>query len=341
MTYEDDLFSGSALSPQGETQGLDRSLLEAVAAMFSAPEFLFPLAAAQRQYREHYYGLSSAALLEDIYYDTFWNYLARFRPGTVLERPPRGERGWDYRFQGAPVSHKVGKGPQEMAALWDATRTDLKTWTFGFPVAFLCSGYSPSRLRIWNNTIDISATAVSGQPDQTVPPNRLVMILRWGNGPEAEIVHVTRSGPEGGELRSILPFESAWTVVAQELAGRVPANHLELVVTGQQDRKGLVESFLREPDVEVTAKFRPGLYVFPQEHLVDVPVKTNNRAVLLSRDTVAELMSTAMADGLFAPMPIWFGAYTGHRPPDLYLTQRAEFDSMFSPTRASPHLPYA
>jgi hypothetical protein len=303
--------------------------------MFSVPEFLYPLAAAQRQYREHYYGLSSAALLEDIYYDTFWNYLARFRPGTVLERPPRGERGWDYRFQGAPVSHKVGKGPQEMAALWDATRTDLKTWTFGFPVAFLCSGFSPGRLTIWNSRSEVTAYAISGLTDQAIPPNRLVLVLRWGTGPEAEVLHVVESGPSGAPLRELLPFESTWSVIADAVGRGAAANHLEVVVTGQRTKRGLVRSLTDEPDVEVASVFRPGLYVFPQEHLVDVPVKTNNRAVLLSRDTVAGLMRTAMDDGLFAPMPVWFGAYTGHRPPDLYLTQRAEFDSMFSPTRNS------
>src|SRR4051794_39612055 len=98
-------------------QDLEADLISALEQMFSRGEFLFPFVAAQRQYRTHYYGLQSAALLEDLFFDAFSNYLAQYRPDRRFERPPRGQKGWDYRYQGMEVSHKVGLRPQAIAAL--------------------------------------------------------------------------------------------------------------------------------------------------------------------------------------------------------------------------------
>ena len=86
------------------------------------------------------------------------------------------------------------------------------------------------------------------------------------------------------------------------------------------------------------APLRSGVYVFPPASLVNVPVKTNNRAVLLARKTVARLMTDSIETNLFVPLPNWFAAFGGDRPPDLYLTQRMEFDALFSPTRAEAEL---
>ena len=65
--------------------GVEVELIDAVRAMLRLPQFHFPLVAAQREYRQHYYGLSSAGLLEDLYYDTFWNFLAQYRPDVRLD----------------------------------------------------------------------------------------------------------------------------------------------------------------------------------------------------------------------------------------------------------------
>lgn len=56
------------------------SLLEG---MLSKPEYNFPIVAAQYQYRERYYGLSSAAMLEDLFFDAMSNYISTTSPGTV------------------------------------------------------------------------------------------------------------------------------------------------------------------------------------------------------------------------------------------------------------------
>ena len=86
--------------------------------------------------------------------------------------------------------------------------------------------------------------------------------------------------------------------------------------------------------VRIDAGLRPGVYVSPPASLLDVPVTRNNRAVLLAQSTVARLMTESVEAELFVPLPMWFAAFAGDRPPDLYLTQRTEFDALFSPTRA-------
>lgn len=44
-------------------------MFDGVAAMLGDRSYLFPLAAAQRQFRDAYYGMSAAALLEDLFFD--------------------------------------------------------------------------------------------------------------------------------------------------------------------------------------------------------------------------------------------------------------------------------
>ena len=103
-------------------------VLSAVAGMLARPDFLLPLSAAERQFRDHYYGLNSAALLEDLFFDALGNYLRQTRPETALRRPPPGQKGWDYSFDGLQLSHKVSQSADAVAALWDATKSGVSTW---------------------------------------------------------------------------------------------------------------------------------------------------------------------------------------------------------------------
>ena len=45
----------------------ESEVIHAIQGMLGRPDFLLPLAAAERQFRDHYYGLNSAALLEDLF----------------------------------------------------------------------------------------------------------------------------------------------------------------------------------------------------------------------------------------------------------------------------------
>lgn len=83
--------------------------LHSLKGMFEQPEYHFPIVAAQYQYRERYYGLAGAAMLEDLFFDAFSGYLRKSEPSAALLRPPRGEKGYDYEFNGMKLSHKVSK----------------------------------------------------------------------------------------------------------------------------------------------------------------------------------------------------------------------------------------
>ena len=89
--------------------------------MLARPDFLIPIVAAERQFREHYYGLNSAALLQDLFFDALGNYLRQTEPDAVLLRPPTGQKGWDYTFNGLNVSHKVSQTVGDIAAIWDVS----------------------------------------------------------------------------------------------------------------------------------------------------------------------------------------------------------------------------
>ena len=55
--------------------------------MLGKKEFFIPLSAAQYQFPHHYYGLTSAALLEDLFVDAAINYQKTDRRDVRIERP--------------------------------------------------------------------------------------------------------------------------------------------------------------------------------------------------------------------------------------------------------------
>jgi hypothetical protein len=290
------------------------------------PEFHFPIVAAQRQFRERYYGLLSAAMLEDLYFDALAHFISTHRPDLQLRRPPRGEKGWDYSLNGLNVSHKVSKGgPQEIAVLWDATRTDLTTYNYGSSISLATSTYKPISI-----TIEVDkGPALSGRPisaSSKVKNGDVLLLINWPESTDGEILHRWTISV-GANLCETVSFKSVWSEVARALATGVPANHLELVLVSDKHQQ-----LIGATRVRLSHPCRPGLYLIPQSLLTQVPVVTNNRAVLIDRNLVATFMSSAIEASLFVPMSIWFNAYAGDRPPDLYLAQRSSFDLVFSYT---------
>jgi hypothetical protein len=288
------------------------------------PEFHFPIVAAQRQFRERYYGLLSAAMLEDLYFDALAHFISTHRPDLQLRRPPRGEKGWDYSLNGLNVSHKVSKGgPQEIAVLWDATRTDLTTYNYGSSISLATSSYKPVSIRVEvDKGPPLSGRAISA--GSKTKKDDVLLLVNWPESNISEILHRWNfSG--SADLCETVNFKSVWSEVARVLATGIPANHLELVLVNDKHQQlfGVTKVHLSHP-------CRPGLYLIPQSSLIQVPVVTNNRAVLIERELVAAFMSSSVKAGLFVPMSIWFTAYSGDRPPDLYLAQRSSFDLVFS-----------
>jgi hypothetical protein len=292
--------------------------------MAARQDYHFPIVAAQRQFRERYYGLSSAAMLEDLFLDAVAHYVSTYRPELNLERPPRGEKGWDYSLDGFKVSHKVSKsGAPSIAVLWDATRTDLTHYTYSSPISLTIGGYSPSKIQIKTSSNHI-LKAKPIERDLEVTNGSSLILVRWDAGTNGEILFKWHA-PADGLVQDVFGFRPIWAEVARASVKTIPANFLELLLIDRNSQH------LSSGDiVEMGNPCRPGTYLIPKESLKDVPVTTNNRAVLIDKKLISNLMDQALNSGLFIPMPTWFSAFAGDRPPDLYLAQKRNYDDFFS-----------
>lgn len=292
--------------------------------MSSRQEYHFPIVAAQRQFRERYYGLSSAAMLEDLYLDAVAHYVSTHRPDSRLRRPPRGEKGWDYSFNDLKISHKVSKsGAPDIAVLWDATRTDLTHYTYGSPISLTTGGYSPNSIQLITGDQRVFK-ARPVERGQGVRSNTSLVLLKWAENDVGEVLHRWDT-PSEGSVQEIFDFRSIWAEIAKASTRGIAANHLEVLIVSDCS-----EQVSMNAKVTLKSACRAGTFLIPKESLANVPVKTNNRAVLIDKKLIAALMEQAINQHLFIPMPVWFGAYAGDRPPDLYLAQKRNYDVVFS-----------
>jgi len=323
----------SSMREDGQVTGqsaLDE-FVRSIRSMCSRGEYLYPVVSAQFQYRERYYGLSSAAMLEDLFFDALSNFVRSHVPGAILLRPPRGEKGYDYEYNGQRVSHKVSaKGAQVIAALWDATKTDVTSWTFPNPVSFTTGDYSRKTLKF-----DFGGRSVTLRPVASNPECRdseAALLVQWVAGGQAKIL--AKWGPiASGSIRVSLPFSNVWAACPPNPA--TPANEIEMFLGKHSQLKKLS---VGDSGVLMTDVFRPGTYVIPEASLTNVPVKPNNRALLVAKDLVAGFMRSSEAQGTFVPSGTWFATYSKPEPPDLYLAQRREFDVLFSSVGSSWHV---
>jgi hypothetical protein len=292
--------------------------------MAARPEYHHPIVAAQRQFRERYYGLSSAAMLEDLFVDAFASYLRSHEPALRFARPPRGEKGYDYEFEGERWSHKVSKnGPIDIAALWDATRQDT-TWTFDTPISLSTGGYSAKNLKFQSSDGSPALVATPVRPDNKIEEGTIGGLVHWHPIDGVRFLKTWKL-PVGESIEQSLPFDSLWSQVVRATGEGCNSNEIELLLLKSASLINDNEKYHQTSEV-----FRPGIYLFDQSKLTDIKVTHNNRAILVPKAFVAQLMSDAILESNFVPMTNWFACYAGGLPPDLYLAQRAEFDKRFS-----------
>lgn len=314
---------------------VEHTFAEAIRAMLSRHEFLLPLAAAERQFRQHYYGLNSAALLEDLFFDAVGNYLHQFEPAREFKRPPPGQKGWDYSFEGVNFSHKVSQTVGDIAAIWDATLRDVTTWSFNEPVVYVVNRNSPGTLTLTSDGENLPARAL-GESDVKAPlAGRSVLVVRWPASGGQPVLLAALHDTDQSSVAEALPFNALWSICNTERAAGTPINEIEVLVS--RSRLKPLTQVAIEPGskVDITYAARAGVYVLPREMLVDLEVTRNNRAVLVPKRTVMALMSEANVRGNYVPFPSWYSAYADDRPPDLYIAQRRELDARFS-ARSNP-----
>lgn len=316
----------------GTASAAEQNLLDAISGMVARPDFLIPIVAAERQFRAHYYGLISAALLEDLFFDALGNYLRQTEPEARLVRPPTGQKGWDYSLNGLRVSHKVSQRVDVIAAIWDATIQDVSDWSFEYPIVYSVSGNSPQAqvtVNVEGTTVRCRSLADLRQP--TVG-GRTLLIVEWpAAGRQPRILDVVESGDDQS-VREALSFSRIWRFVAEHVSAARPANEIDVLVTNSRIRGPALRAITSDPplDADISVLYRAGVYLFPRSSLQGLPVTRNNRGVLIPKAVVQQLLVQSQESGLSVPLPLWYTAYARERPPDMYSAQRLEYDARFS-----------
>lgn len=311
-----------------------------VRAMLGLEEYLFPYVWAQRQFRDDNYQMGSQALLEDMFFDTFGDYLQRHDAGSKLDRRT-GKEPWDYKYSGVGFSHKEAVTPI-FTAVWQAgggpgNRTPVyKTWSFSHPVVFV---YSKPVIR---TPVSAELVSASGRP----------VALK---GEAVTLSHQALQSPRlsdavvllGDMAEGRLTVDSVWSRAAWEA---MTVHDMRNLLGGDRLlRSGLwlfkVPADLARRGFDVTSVPTPfvldtgpvpaasGVYVFETASLKDVPLESNNKAHFLGTSLVQELMTDSATNGRFVPMPMWPAVYADLTPPNLYQVQKERYDDLFRARR--------
>jgi hypothetical protein len=277
-----------------------------------------------------------------LFVDASINFRNSHRREIEISRPERaiegeeanskGVKGWDYQFQGEHFSHKVGKGINAIALLWDATvkLPEDKRWSYDSTMVYVLSNYKKASANLISpENPKLQITSILGYRNKPIKHGQAVFIAE----------RLTRTRWKIHELIELQP--------AEDLAGALPLDHIWGKMIGYWSKstankfdvfisnKPVADKYLNVvgTEVEIDYEAHPGIYVFEKERLQNIEVTQNNRAVLLPAGTVGELAKESAETGFFVFMPSWYMAYAENRPADLYLAQKQEFDQMNSASR--------
>lgn len=316
--------------------------------MLAKREYLIPLIAAQYQFPNHYYGLTSAALLEDLFVDAAINFRNQEHPDLQMERPERttdenlttdakGEKGWDYKYEGQNYSHKVGAKIQSIALLWDATYElpEDETYSYPSPMVMVLSNYkNKNAALILENEKKIQITPISNYRNKEVSSGQFIVIAKRLTGNSWKLLETIEIVSDIKKVTEALSIESVWKKMTKYWSGDNAANNIEIFVTKKSKHSELLKSVCnKQIEVEIDFLALPGVYLFPKELLQKVKVVKNNRAILLPTSKVLEFVNSAFALNNFTYLPNWYSCYATSRSVDLYQVQRAEYDRLNSAAR--------
>ena len=304
---------------EGTNLQAEEDFLLHVKKMLMNKDFHFPYAKAIADCRKNLEGMTAATMQEQILIDAlddyFTNHLGLSKD--TLKESPKRSAGSDFKYEDCEFEHKVGRsGATEIAALWDISERALQeTWTFENPIIFSSGGYGTERKKISSTSGGdaFKVIAFGPDPDVFLGAGNDVLLVQWGEGREVEV----KKHYENSEKISIVEFCKLRDVYRDvvTLTAEIPSNHLEFFEVSTKTKIDFHSGFKFCLETEE----RAGVYVFPQENLVDLPLlnalttdKPNNKAQLVSRDKVRELMMRSEDRGLFVPLPIWWGAVSGN-----------------------------
>ncbi|MFM8387254.1 MAG: hypothetical protein ACKOCB_10635 [Planctomycetia bacterium] len=306
---------------QGATPS-ELSFLRTVGSMWSRPEYLLPLVAAERQYRDHFYRLNAGALLEDLFYNAFTNFVNQHNASHVLVRAPKGKQGWDYQFDGNRISHKVYKGGP-IAAIWDPTLLD-QVWTFSHAVHVVIGSHLSKHVDARDDSGGTYKLKGASAFKKRMKPASYLLVVEQDHGSDLSVMRVWRVPAGSDRLWHHVPFSEVWRTAAESVENGAKWNQIELFECEGHSIPDDIQVLRVKPGF-----LRPGSYLLPQAWLKDVAVERNNRALLIPKHTASSLLLRAQRESLSAPITTWYQHFAEDRPPDLYSTQRLEFDALF------------
>ncbi|MGL4742889.1 MAG: hypothetical protein ACRCXL_00675 [Dermatophilaceae bacterium] len=333
-----------------EAAGVEH-FLHYVSSMLARADFLIPLAAAQRQFREDNYQMASAAQLEDLFYDALGMYLRENHPRVELRRRS-GNELWDYGVGAADLSHKESQSP-DFAVWWTGGNQEdgawapkRAAWRYEHTIVFVYTGVTGTlgwRLDPVGDDAALLAgltgtlsgsLGINAIRRRTQRKGREALVLMAPLGPaRMRVEHVWPAG-----TWEHLSFHDMWP----DLGGpRLASRDLWLDKQPSRGGSGLGQVAVQAAGSVLTLTAEPmlpGIYVFPRRDLQDIPLVANNRAHSAAPDFVLALMDDARRHGRFVPMPLWFASFADSEPPNVYSRQRTQFEALFAP-RSRPGSP--
>lgn len=328
--------------PEDEEEGLGL-FLHYVSSMLERADFLIPLVAAQRQFRQDNYQMASAAQLEDLFHDALGMYLRENHPRVELQRRT-GNELWDYAVGSTKLSHKESQSPGFSVWWTGGDQIDAKyvpkrsSWNYEHAIVFVYTASNgPLAWELQGHGDDgllegltgtfagsLGLSAIKGREPK---PGRVALVLTTPVTPNK--MRVERVWPVGAWEH--LDFHAMWP----ELGGPgLSARDLWLDNQPRHGRSGLGGVGDRAEGEVLTltqSPMLPGIYVFRQADLQAIPLVANNRAHSASPDFVLAQMDAARRAGRYVPLPLWFAHYARAEPPNLYGRQRAQFEALFAP----------
>jgi len=329
-TYSLELYVCRCKTPLVVPNPEEVRLIDRIQKMLERFDYLLPLVAADFQYRQHYYRLNAAALLEDLFFDAFGTHLRQTEPKVSASRAIAGAKSWDYEIDGLRTSHKMSKKGNEISVHWDAT-AKRDSWSADHPIVVGLSENIPHTLHF---------VSQNGEKSRGIPLRR----DQWSKLEEGKVIQIVggswtrlESGLQFSvsfvkQLSNVQPFEHSipfsevWNEVGRHLDAGGRCNDFDLLKFNNSKHVFDVGEILNCLDEPLLS----GFHLFPTALLQNVPLSSNNRSgSLISKQRVRECMHVCQRSGLFAPMPLWFSMYAEDRPPNLYSTQRKELDELF------------
>ncbi len=325
--------------------------LRLVSEMFRRPDFLLPLAAGQRQFRDDNYNMASAALLEDLFYDAFGMYLRENYPTLAWLRRD-GKELWDYQFGELKISHKETlKG--SVAIWWTAgdkkngkwvPRSGYATYSSPHPIVVVVANAGRSK---WESS-DPAITAKGRGQKSFVRKGKLLGTLGGLAiaGSRDRAMNHALVLAECDKIGSLV-IENVWAPGQWEVKdfhdlwpqlGGPGLNRRDLWVDyaykNRQSGLSSVAAAAQGARLTLTDQFlTPGIYVVLSSEIQNVPLVANNRAHFIDVVAAKALLDGARNSGRYVPFPMWFAHFAVSAPPNLYGQQRAQYEELFAARR--------